>query len=277
MTNWLLLAFAAGLASNLYNFFSRYFLKDQGDASSFGWLMELVRMIAALIFISTDNYFVLTKDSIYIFVLLGIVEVVSIYLFMKMHSYSHLSISTIISRTRLIWIPILAFLILGEVLKTIDYIGIAILFFGLSITVSPHKIVLDKGSIYAYLSAFVVAVLNILMKFSTPLMSTSYTLLAMSFMSVLIFPFIVGKKRIVHLVKRNIILKILTALFNIVSMYLFIYALKIGDVSKVTAIYQGSMIFSVLAGIIFLKETQDAGRKIIGALITLGGALILTL
>lgn len=57
---------------------------------------------------------------------------------------------------------------------------------------------------------------------------------------------------------------------------LAMYALRIGDVSKVTAIYQAMMIVSILAGIVLLGERQDAKKKIVGALITILGVIILT-
>src|SRR5581483_4634314 len=88
----------------------------------------------------------------------GIAEFCSIYTFVKMHSFAHLSISTIISRTLLIWVPILALLFLQEKIVISEYLGIGVIFFGLSLASSPKKIFLDRGLKFAYLFAFVTAV-----------------------------------------------------------------------------------------------------------------------
>lgn len=74
----------------------------------------------------------------------------------------------------------------------------------------------------------------------------------------------------------NFFLKIAGILGNIVSSYLLLLALRGGEVSKVNAVYQGMLIFSVLAGIIILKERQDIFKKLLGSIITLTGVILLT-
>jgi uncharacterized membrane protein len=65
--------------------------------------------------------------------------------------------------------------------------------------------------------------------------------------------------------------------FNIISVYVFTAALRYGDSGKVTAVYQGMLVTSILAGIIFLKERSDIGKKLIGAAITIIGVIILSI
>lgn len=217
-------------------------------------------------------------NSLYLFLSLGVIEVVSIFIFMKMHALTHLSISTIISRTRLIWVPVIMFFLFGQTLNNIEYVGIAVLFLGLSIAVSPHKLLLDKGIVYAYSSAFIAAVLSVAMKSASPVMSTSLILIGMSFAAVIIFPIVMkdAQKRIKAMLKKNLAIKVLASAANTMAMYLYVYALRIGDVSKVTAIYQAMMIVSIVAGIMFLGERQDAKKKLVGAAITIVGVVMLT-
>src|SRR5258708_36226215 len=98
---------------------------------------------------------------------MGATEFVSVYFYMKMHAYSHLSVSTILSRTRLIWIPLIAFFFIGEHLKITTYIGIIILFIGLIIATAPKKLQFDKGQTYAYLAAFIIAINTVQLKTNT--------------------------------------------------------------------------------------------------------------
>ena len=43
---WLVIAIAAGLSSNLFNFLSRYYLKEGHDPTAFGWILEVIRMLS---------------------------------------------------------------------------------------------------------------------------------------------------------------------------------------------------------------------------------------
>lgn len=208
----------------------------------------------------------------------GITEFISVYLYMKMHQYSQLSISTILSRTRLIWIPIIAYLFIGENLKPSEYFGILLLFAGVSVTVAPHKFFIDKGAIYANLAAFVIAINVILLKLVTPYASPSVILFSYSLPSVILFPLLMKnpKKRLLASSKKKLLPKIVATLASMGASYFLILALKTGDVSKVNAIYQGMMVTGVLAGIILLKEKEDIAKKIVGTAVTLAGVFLLT-
>lgn len=276
--SWIILAVLAGFASNLYNFFNRYLLKEGDDATSYAWLVELIRLIIAFSVIRFDYSINNSNRAIFLLLLLSLIELVSVYVFMKMHAFSHLSVSTIIQRTRLVWIPMLAFIFLQETLKGIEYLGIIAIFLGLSVAVSPRKLVFDKGMKYAYLSAFIVAILSIVMKELSLLVSTSLLLIGMSATSVVLFPILMKNQnqRLLATFKNKIHLKIIAGTANTIAMYLYVLALKEGSVSQVTAIYQGMMIVSILAGIILLREREDILKKSVGAAITLGGAMLLT-
>lgn len=276
---WLYIAILAGLASNLFNFFNRKALKDSGDSTAYGWWTEFLRFAVALLIVPFDFSFNAELSTIFVLFLIGVVEIVSCYVFFKMHKYSDLSISTIISRTRLIWIPIIAFFVIGEKLAGIEYLGIIVLFVGLGIAVSPHKLRMDKGVQFAYLSALVVAILSVVAKMGSSQVSASILLIFMSIMSVVVFPLFMkdSKKRISAVMKKSPVPILLASGSNIAAMYLYVYALKIGEVSKVTGIYQGMMIVSVILGIVLLGERQDVVKKLIGAIITIAGILLLGL
>ncbi|MDA1079796.1 MAG: DMT family transporter [bacterium] len=279
LPSWLLIAVLAGLASNLYNFYNRKVLQDDGDSTAYAWWTEFLRFAVALAIVPFDFSYKGGADTLLVLILVGIVEIASSFVYFKMHKYAHLSISTIISRTRLIWVPILAFLVLGEKLATIEYAGIFVLFFGLSVAVSPHKLKMDKGVQFAYLSAVVVAVLSIVMKLGSSQVSTSLLLVFMSVTSMLLFPIFMkdAKTRILNTIKKNPVQILLASGSNIAAMYLYVYALRIGDVSKVMGVYQGMMIVSVLAGIFFLGERLDVKKKIIGSIVTIVGIVFLAM
>lgn len=275
--NWIFIAALAGLASNIFNFLSRYFLKEKDDPTVYAWYFEVIRLIAFCLVAIVDWKVIINIQSIILFILLGLTESLAAYWLMKMHEYSHLSISTILSRTRLIWVPIIGFFLLKEQLHLSEYIGIVVLFIGLSIIVAPHKLFVDKGAMYANLDAFIIALNIVITKMTLPFGSNSVINALMVLPSVFLFPVCMpnAKKRISAMFHQRLLLKTFAIGVNIISVYLFTIALRIGDASKVTAVYQGMMVVAVLAGIVILKEREDVVRKLVGTGVTLGGVYLL--
>lgn len=273
---WVIYALLGGVLSNIFNFFNRLFLKDQGDATSWAWFFEFLRLPVFLIAAFFDNYVKLNIYSIIILFGVGISECLSTFFYMKMHAHTHLSISTILYRTRIIWIPILAFLFINEHLSNLEYIGIVILFIGLSTVVAPHRFFIDKGALYANLAGFFTAVNTLFLKAAIPYASTSIIMVAMSFFPSLIFPFFIKnvKQRIKAETTKQLSIKLVAVAINVISSYLLLFALQRGNASLVNAVYQSMMVLSVLAGIIILKEHKDLLRKLLGTAITLIGVIL---
>jgi drug/metabolite transporter (DMT)-like permease len=278
LPQWLIFAVLAGLLSNTFNFFNRFILRNKEDSTAYSWYYEFFRFLAfCAIAVVFDWQIIITTRSILIFMLLGITETFSVYWYMKMHESVHLSISTILSRMRILWVPIIAFFLLKENLKPIEYLGLLVLFLGVSVTVKPHKFFIDKGAKYANLAAFMIALNVIVTKIGLPYASNSLINAICSFPSIFLFPLLMKspRKRISVYFHKNILLKSSVIIFNIISAYLLTQALRLGNPSKITGIYQSMMVFSVLAGIVILQEKKDILKKVIGASIVLAGVLLL--
>lgn len=277
--NWLAVAFLAGLLSNSLHFVSRYLLKNGDDSTAVAWIQSFFRVIFFGIWALVSFNLKTDLKSLSLLLGLGFVEVFSTYAYMKMHSHAQLSLSSIISRTRLFWIPVMAFLFFRERLQLHEYAGIAVLFVGLAIVSSPKKLAADKGLRYAYIFGLVSALVNILLKANEGNASIPVIMVFMSTPPVLFLPFLMKKgfTRIAATFKLNLGLKLLSGLLSVISIYTLTYAIRIGPVSKVSAIQQGMLIVSVFAGIIFLKERDNMWKKIIGSIITLGGVYLITM
>ena len=275
---WVILAALAGIGSNFFSFISRYLLKNNGDSNSWAWTFETLRLVTFTFLLFFDFKLQLNYQTLILLLSIGLTEFISVFLYMKMHQHSHLSISTILSRTRLIWIPILGFLFFAERLTLLQYAGIAILFLGLSLAIAPHKMFIDKGAVYANSAAFVIAINTILQKQVIPYVSIPIIMIFFSLPSVILFPLLIKnpKQRLIDKNLNNIFPKLLAVLANVISSILLLEALKLGDVSRANAVYQGMLIIGVLAGIILLKEKQDVLRKLLGAAVTIIGVILLT-
>ncbi|MDE2025361.1 MAG: EamA family transporter [Patescibacteria group bacterium] len=277
--SWLLLAFLGGIASNISSFFSRIILKDDGgDSTLYAWFFEAVRFCIFLVVALFDFHAVWTFYSVLLLFLMGVSEFVSIFFYMKMHRYSHLSISTVLSRTRLVWIPLIALVLIGEHLKVITYIGILVLFVGLAIATAPHKLQFDRGQKYAYLAAFLIALNAVQMKMNQPFATPAVLIVFLTAPTTFVYPLLVKdrKKRFGRFFKHKLSAKFFGGVSSVAAIYFFTLALRTGPVSIVNAIYQGTMILSVLAGIFLLGEKEDTKRKIIGSIVTMIGVLLLS-
>lgn len=276
--NWIIIAVLAGLASNAFNFFNRYILKDKDDPTMYAWYQEALKLFIFGSIAIFDWKLIVNQKSIVIFILLGLSEFISVYMYMKMHSYTHLSISSLLSRTRLIWIAIFAFILIGEKLKISEYIGIVVLFFGISIAIAPKKLVADRGARYAASAAVIIALNVVILKLALPYASNSVVNAIVSLPSIFLFPLFMknARTKIPLMLRTNLRLKSLAIGINAIGLLLFTLALRTSDTSKVSAIYNGMLIFSVLAGIIFLKKRENIGRKLVGATVTIVGVILLT-
>lgn len=232
--NWFVLAVLAGLASNGFNILNRYLLKDGGDATAHDWWFETVRLAFFSILVLADRSIRLTGTALMVLTSLGLVELVSVYLFMKMHAYNQLSLSTIIARTRVIWTMVIAFFFLNEKLARQEYLGIFLLFLGLSITLLRQKNFLDKGIKLAFLSAFVVSILSVLMKQTAHLTSTPVVMAAASLPSVLCLPLLMKNRRgrLTPFLKTQTGPKLSTYPVNIAGMSWIVSAFRIGEVAR---------------------------------------------
>lgn len=276
---WLIIAIAAGLFSNLTNFCARFALRKDNDPLSFALSLEISRALLFGLLAFVDFSISLSLKSVLLLSALGLFEPISIYLLMKMHEYNQLSVSSIISRTRMIWVVVLAFIFLGESLQAKQYIGIFILFIGLSIAVSPHKFFMDKGIKIALLNAVGAAIITVLIKAASSYASIPVLMVWMSLPSLFIFPLLIKdtRKRLSQFVGQNPMAVFGFTGSSLFAMYGYVFAIKHGSVSIATAVYHAMIIVAVVAGITLLGEKEDVVKKILGTLVTIAGILLLTI
>ena len=274
---WLVLAIIAGFSSDIYNILNRKALKEWGDSSSYSWWYELIRVLIFLIAIPFYFYFLFSLKNIFLLIVLGMTELISVYVFMKMHAYVEVSISSVVAKLRLVWTPIVALIFLAETLKTTEYVGIFTVFLGLVITVSPGKLAFDKGLKFALLSSLVVPILSVLLKQTSEFASIPVQMVFMGMPSVIIFPLIIKnwKPRIIQTYKKSFREIFIATVFNCSAMVFLVMAFKAGSVGKVAAVYQSMTLISVLVGIFWLGEKQDIWRKVAGSIVTLVGVYLL--
>lgn len=277
MNNWLVLSVLAGLFSSLFNYGFRYVLKDNRDSSSFSWWFEFLRVLIILFILPFDFYLKLNLITIVLLLGIGFTEFLSIYFYSKMHKESELSVSTIILRLRIVWVPIAAFMISGERLSLTNYLGIFIIFAGLSFISSPKKIMYDKGMILSLICSLITAILAILTKSVSSNVSAPVVVLSMSLPSVFLFPIFVKnwRGRAKDLYNKNKIAILLVAASSVISMYFQINALVSGTVTQVMGVFQAMSFVTVLIGVFLMNEREKMWQKLMGSAVVIIGAWLL--
>ncbi len=276
--NWFILAAVAGLASNGFNITNRTALKDKGDYTAYAWWFEFIRSGFFLFIVLFKGFPNLNLHSLGMFALVGLTELFSVYVFMKMHALTELSISSIISRLRVVWSPILAYLLIGERLNVSEYAGIVAIFAGIAVVSSPKEIKRDKGIKTAFLFSFSSALLSTVLKNVSGLASSEFIVMSQGILPLIVLPFLMQKpaKQITMVAVKKFPQMIAAGAFNIISSFLLVKALAVADASKVVGLYQAMTIFSVFYGIFILKEKEKITQKIIGVVIVVVG-IVLTL
>lgn len=256
--------------SNLAFFVTRKALKEE-DPTAFGWWFEVMRLAAFSALAWFNFKLELSPAAFFWLAALGVTEIAAMYSFAKMQSLTELSVASIVSRLRLVWVPLIALAVLGERLAVSEYLGIALLFLGLSVVASPRRIRNDSGIKYALFFSVTAAVNSVLMKRGAAFASTPVLLAAMSLPAILAFPALMksSKIRIAASFKKRIKANLVFLAFNVVSMYLFVEALRVGPASKVVGFYQSMLIIAVILGIVVLKERERIVKKVAGSLLTL--------
>ncbi|OGV92222.1 hypothetical protein A3B57_03005 [Microgenomates group bacterium RIFCSPLOWO2_01_FULL_47_10] len=278
MQTWLIYSLIAGLFSIAMQYVNRRGLRGKHDPTAYAWWFEVIRTLFFLLLLPFDYSVNLTsaKDVVSL-IIPGLIEIAAVYSFMKMFAHAQLSVSTIISRLRLIWLPLFAVLFLGEILTFREYIGIVLIFLGAVGTTSIKQIRADPGIRHSFLFAIFAGLLSITMKTASSLGSTSVVMLAMSIPSIMALPFLMkhplarlkisGKVRLKH--------NLLATLCNSVAMILYLSALRMAPVGLVFSVFNGIQVLSVIVGIIAFKETDQIPQKLLGTAVSFAGILLL--
>jgi drug/metabolite transporter (DMT)-like permease len=274
--NWFILSVLAGLASNGFNITNRQALKDQGDSTAYGWWFEFVRTTFFILLLFLKPLPSITFSMLLPLGLVGLSELFSVYVFMKMHAYTNLSISSVISRLRVIWSPLIAWFLLSERLTLPEYFGILAIFIGIAVVTSPKEIKEDRGIKIALLFSFSSALLSTFVKGASAIASTELVIIAQGILPLFALPLLMKSSitRIWQTASHQFPKIALAGSYNIASSYLLVEALRISEASKAVGVYQAMTLFSVFYGIFVLNERDKMVRKIIGSIIVIIGVVL---
>lgn len=277
MPLWIVLSLLAGVVGSISNLFYRTTLKDDQDAVVSTWILQVSRLAFAIVLIVWLGLS-LNVRSLVILAILGGIEVVGMYAYMRMHAASALSISSLVQRSRILWTAILAAVFVGETFTLMEVSGLLVLFVGVSVVALPHKLRHDKGVQFAYISAILFSITTVMIKATIGSIPPAAQVAGLAFPSVIVFPMFTRgfRNRLKRFTQDRFWMKLFAAFTNVIQLFLSVYALAVGPAAKSSAVFQGSLVLSVFAGIILLGEREDLRRKLLGSALVLLGIATMT-
>lgn len=275
--NWFLLTLIAGISSNLFGTLNRHLLHNGGDSTAYGWWFETFRFIIFSILALFNFSLILSFPNIALLFSLGISEVVGIFLFMKMHAHTELSLSSVVMQLRVIWVPLFAFMYLSEHLTVFQYLGVFAVFVGCLLVMWRGQTNFNKNIRYALLFSLVSAISSLLQKQATLIASTPVIIAAFSAPSVFMIPILMKNPwaRLKHTGRALSGQVLSVTIINMVLMLSLVEAYRLSTASQVAAIFQGVSMLTVVVGIFFLQEKDHKWVKLAAAAITMVGIILL--
>jgi drug/metabolite transporter (DMT)-like permease len=277
VNNWLVLTAIAGISSVLFNTMNRGTLKQGHDSTVYAWLFELIRFVFFILLIPFDHFLLCGTRTTIILISVGFTELLGTYLYMKMHAHTELSVSSIFSRLRVLLVPAFAFLFLGERLTFLQYVGIVAIFSGCLTVVGMKHIRGTKGIWYALGFVLINTISNILLKSASSVASISIVTAAFSFPAAVLIPLLMKSSLARIRFTTGPILKstLLASIFNIITMYTIVKAYTLASVGQVNSVFQGITALAVVVGIIIFNERDHKLLKVMGAILTTVGIILL--
>jgi len=259
----------------------RLLLKDKGDSKTFTFITTLFGGIAILFLLPFEKItYLFNFQIIIVLLLLSFSFAVTDLLFIRGRQLEEVSIVSILVQLGNFWALVGGTLIFKEALTMSKIVAVSIIVLG-SILLIWHKqkITLTKGKYFIILATILFTLSSFVDKKMSIYFSASlYKGLLFIIEAIILFLFFLPKK--FQAIKNEFELhgKVIIIVGPLLSLAMF-FLIKAfqsgGEASKVLPVFSLSLAFSVLAGIIFLKERENIPKKIIAMILVLIGTVLL--
>ena len=283
------LPFFLVLVSIFSHAYWNYLIKNSENKHIFTAYSKLAEIIIfsipAIFFFCTSEF---SPEFIILIVVASIITFLNYFFLSSAYKYGELSLVYPVSKSSILFLPLLAYFFIGEKIDAIGYIAILLILFGalvMHLDAFNHKGVLsftkninNKGSIYALLAALAVAGYTLWDKVSISKMNPFlyfyfYTVIIAVFYNLFVYyRFSPTERNLEWKKNRKNIFKV--GFFNSFTYILILSALTMSKATYVGGLRQLSIIIGVFFGYKFLGEKLNT-PKIVGIIASLiGGTLI---
>lgn len=279
---WLFYALTAAISFTFLNIFSRVLTVESKNPRAFSIVFNLICIVMSLILYivsgSYKNFSLPIRVDAWVFLLIsslfyGLNERFRFLISQLLEA----SIYSIISNITVIIAFVISFFLYKETLTVSKLVGATLILFSVLLVSEVKKTkVSTKGLFLGIVTSLYLGVAMSLDKkgavFFNP--ETYNILLWVVPFIVLYFPGIkIGEITVEY--KQFSWKIIMLAFFNFVGFYFGLKAFILTDATKVIPVIQTCTIFTVLAGVFFLKEKSHLNKKIIAGIIAVAGVFLL--
>jgi drug/metabolite transporter (DMT)-like permease len=198
---------------------------------------------------------------------------------MKAHNFAEVSVSAVASQTKTIYSLLLGVALLGEGIGLSKLLGVLLVFAGVTLSTVRGKLRLNKGVIFVLIAAVVGSVEVVFDKYALRFFPVAVFVFVISIVPVLLLlPFTEKSKeralRFLEGKNRNVFL---TGFLAAVSYYTGMWAISLGEISKIIPVLQSFTAITVLGGIFLLREKGALWKKLLGAVLAITGVVLVKL
>jgi|CXWL01.1.fsa_nt_gi drug/metabolite transporter (DMT)-like permease len=283
MNLWLPITLLATLLTTLERVLHRYILRAENDANIYTLVYQFA---AALVLVPLVVGEPQLKSVFFHDLRLYLVWLISslfwlafgLFSFHADH-YADVSVTSILSRTRILWTFVLGVFFFGEAISFAKLQGVALIFAGLVGLSIRENFKYNKGVLFTLMAAISISIALSIDKYLARFFPTSVIAFSAFFIpGIWLYITLPNKReRLKKLFSDKGKYAILTALFGALSYWLLLRALTLSDISKVIPIYQSSLALNVIIGIILLNEREKVLHKLFASAIVLLGVILIRL
>lgn len=286
MNLWLSITLLATLLATLERVLHRYVLRAENDANIYTLVYQFTAALGLVPLVITElqlQAFPIHNINIQVYVVLLTSSLFWLaFGLLSFHAdrYAEVSVTSVLSRTRVLWTLVLGVIFFGEAVNFAKLQGVILIFAGLAaLSIRGNFNYHSKGVLFALAAAISISVALSIDKYLAHFFPTSVVAFSAFFIPGIWLGITLPNKRerLKALLSGQGKYAILTALLGALSYWLLLRALVLSDISKVVPIYQSSLVLNVIVGIILLDERDRILHKLFASVIVLLGVILVRL
>ncbi len=264
-----------------YGLAIRILLHGRGDAKAFTFITTFFGGLAVLLVLPFEKIsYLFNPQVIFVLIILPLSYAATDLLFIRGRQLEEVSVVSILVQLSNFWALLGGAFIFKEILTVSKIVGVSLIVLGSILLIwQGQRINLSKGKILILLAALLFSINSFVDKEMGKYFSASLYRSIMFFLEAMaLFVFFLPGK--VQAVKKEFKLQGKAIIFVgpllSLSMFCLLKAFQVGgEASRVLPAFSLSLAFSVIAGIIFLKERDFLFKKIAALILVLAGTCLL--
>lgn len=278
--DWFLFAIFGAISFAIYSVLIRFILKDGGDSKIFAALLNGSIGVSMLLYsVFTDANVAFSLITVILLFVASVFFALSSTLLTTARQAEEVSRVSIVRQAALIWIFIGGIFLFNEELTFYSIGGVVLLILGNVLVLwENNRFRWSNGLWLVFIATFFAGGDALISKYVTEnFMSPSFFIgIVNTIAAVWIMLFVPNSiTRLKNEIRLNSYKPFLVALFMGGSFFLVLNGYQVGPISKVYPVFSISIVLSVLAAMVLLRERTAIYHKLIGTILAFAGIVLL--